>query len=490
MGRFVTGFVMIGIVSGIQLSSALGQTVLAPTISVSERYDSNVFSTSRAVSSQFKLHDEDYVTSIVPALSVLHKGDHATGFIRGGVSGELYQNNPGLNYVGYNVGGMADLSSSAKRLNPNVGLFVQGNALYSPQIPAFLGASEAALSQNPLIRGIQVTRSNTLAASGMIGSSYRFGPTTSLVGSYGYSRVSFGTEIGPPRSIQLNDTDSHVGAMGVMERVSALDTVSINYAYSVSSQIGAESIRTHGVRGAWARVLSPSWYSNMSGGVQILEAQRDDKGAVLIKGGQVAPSASVSLLYQGRLDPLIFGRSEGMAPLFPSMPSSYATFPSTAPGIPTAMILPGTTSFGITYSVGVYPSYGQQAGAIISHVTTMQASYGISDRIVFAGTVGYARNSSVSSGTGTIKGAHFSTTSVFTTAAVSYLITSSIRAAVVHTYIDYEDSVSQETSFTRHTGAIMLSYVFGGGFDRGAALFSPAASGSGVQGGEAGAEKK
>ena len=491
MRKFGASLISIVVILGALEFEALGQTMVVPSVTASERYDSNVFSTSKQLLSGLRLRGEDYVTSVVPQVSLMHKGNYVIGFIQGGATGEKYVNNPGLDYVGYNGTVSADLTPSVRRLDPNASLYVRGSTFYTPQVPGFLGTSADAQSQNPLIRGIQVTRTNTLASSGTVGGGYRVSPTSSLFGSYTYSSVSFGSEVGPTRSVQLFNTNTHNANLGVAKTLSPLDTVSIRYGYSIAEQPGADNFKTHAVSGAWSRVLTPSWSSNVSGGVQIFEPQRSDSGVVLIEGGKLAPTGSFSLFYKTKLDPLIGGRSEGDGAGFLSTSGSSALSPQgMVPGVPTAMSLPGSTSFGINYSVGVYPGYGQQTGAMISHLVSMQAAYGLSDRMVVGGSVGYSKSDSVSNGAAGNAGQQFSFTSVNTTATISYLLTSNFRLALIHSFTDFRNDAAPESSFQRHTGMLLLSYVFGAGFNSSAAMFSSNPPASGMQGGESGAEKK
>src|SRR5213594_4431348 len=84
--------------TGTEAGAVTGRPVLGivPSLSVSERYDSNVF----FVPGQNR---EDFVTTISPQVTVEEKARLLSGSLRAGATAETYVNNPGLNYVGVNA---------------------------------------------------------------------------------------------------------------------------------------------------------------------------------------------------------------------------------------------------------------------------------------------------------------------------------------------------------------------------------------------------
>src|SRR5262249_32912424 len=70
-------------------------TNIIPSITLSERYDSNVYFISGGPF-------EDYVTRVSPQVRVVHMRQLIEARVGGGLTSELYVKNPGLNYVGAN----------------------------------------------------------------------------------------------------------------------------------------------------------------------------------------------------------------------------------------------------------------------------------------------------------------------------------------------------------------------------------------------------
>src|SRR5256885_5346608 len=71
------------------------ETNIIPSVTLSERYDSNVFFVPGR-------NLEDYVTTVSPQLRVVHIRQLVEGTIKGGLTTETYVKNPGLNYVAAN----------------------------------------------------------------------------------------------------------------------------------------------------------------------------------------------------------------------------------------------------------------------------------------------------------------------------------------------------------------------------------------------------
>ena len=66
------------------------ETNIIPSVTLSERYDSNVFFSPAG-------NSEDYVSTVSPQLRVVHKRQLVEGTVGGGVTAEAYVKNPRLN---------------------------------------------------------------------------------------------------------------------------------------------------------------------------------------------------------------------------------------------------------------------------------------------------------------------------------------------------------------------------------------------------------
>ena len=89
------------------------QTIIIPTLTVSEAYDSNVFNTPKS-SLPPGSKPEDYITTVTPMINVAHTGSLIRGNLSVGALITRYLENTDLDYTGYNAAGRLDLSQLAK----------------------------------------------------------------------------------------------------------------------------------------------------------------------------------------------------------------------------------------------------------------------------------------------------------------------------------------------------------------------------------------
>lgn len=106
---------------------------IIPSVQVSERYDSNVFSASKR---QLQgLTPEDFVTTIVPQLRGLYTDRRELVKVNAmvGAVGSYYANNTGLSYVGANAGTVLDMSDLMSKWRPGTRWTVSDTFFYSPE---------------------------------------------------------------------------------------------------------------------------------------------------------------------------------------------------------------------------------------------------------------------------------------------------------------------------------------------------------------------
>src|SRR5690554_103051 len=104
-------------------------TQFVPVLSVQERYDSNVLFVNPKLVPDVDV--EDFVTTITPQLMVKSRGGlmDVNGSV--GAIGEIYKNNPTLNYVGVNAGLALGLTPLISRLSPRAAMDVFGSYQYT-----------------------------------------------------------------------------------------------------------------------------------------------------------------------------------------------------------------------------------------------------------------------------------------------------------------------------------------------------------------------
>jgi hypothetical protein len=240
----------------------------SPSISVSERFDSNVF--FRPASPGLKR--EDYVTRVSPSLRINHNGDYADGYLNMGAFSETYVNNPGLNYIGSNGSLSFNLDNTVKKLLPRASLTVTDSVFYSPTPPGFINPEAGTRPDDPanidniFARGLLTARTNRISNNGTVSASYATSVSTSLNASYSHAFLKFLDAL--PGGVF--DTTTQTGSVGGTVRLTALDTVTVNLAETQSSFTNgsASSFFMKSDRGTvgWSRTITPNISAQVGGG--------------------------------------------------------------------------------------------------------------------------------------------------------------------------------------------------------------------------------
>lgn len=377
------------------------QTELIPSLSASERYDSNVyFIPGRNL--------EDYVTTISPQVRVVHRRQLLEATASGGFTAEAYAKNPGLNYVGVN--GLIDvnLDGVMSELVRGLGLKISDAFSYTPQTSAFAPTTGSGELSSAFARGIQAQRANSFTNGGRVAASYAVSPLLSLTTTYLDQRIRFGNPITAPsgavRQGGFLDTNFQTVTAGPMLRVSPLDTVTLLYQYQKGTFDqaggGTSGFSTQGATVGWTRLVTPTLTANMMGGVTVLSASN---------GPQYVGSAS--LLWKGQ-----------------------------------------DADLTLSYTRVIAPSFYVVAAALLSQVVAAVATYHVIEPLSISISGNYARSESVPDPS-LMKFESYSVTP-----NVVYRVNRIMTATLSYTYSLYDQTaLSQGVSFDRNL--IMLRMV-------------------------------
>lgn len=206
-----------GVAPPLRGSSGGSFTNIAPYISVSERYDSNVLFSPNPMS--------DFVTSIRSGARTQYRNDVVDASLTGGFLAEVYARNPGLNYIGTDASLNANLNDVVGRMVRGLGLTLMDSVTYTPQPPAFVTPE---VPPNSFIRGIQVGRNNTLMNNASVISTYALTPLTQFNVSYSHQMVRF---LEQPTRGSLFDTTVQSITAGPEYHISPMHSVGVSYQY-------------------------------------------------------------------------------------------------------------------------------------------------------------------------------------------------------------------------------------------------------------------
>lgn len=475
---------VVGLLVGVMVVHvAHAETRVIPYITISERYDSNVFLADVSTSN---VNPEDWVTSVIPQIAVLHRSPNFRGFVSGGATGEYYIKNNGLNYIGFNGTAGLDVSQIVQRHVPNATLQMSGSVIYTPLPPAFLRQDDSGQVDNPFVRGIQQFRTNTLTTTGSINGSYGLTQRTRLHLGYSYAHIQFGNtlgNLGQSSAVQTFDSTSHIGSGGLTYQLSQTDLVGVRYSYSFIDQTGIAPYGINTAGTTWTRVWSHDLSSTLSAGGTVYESIRNSEGREVIGPNRVFPNGSIAIKWRGWIRAYVHGGVEDIGGAAYPLSTSGVNLQTMSPslgisGPSNAQARPGDVFGSLQYSVGVYPALSFVAGPTTSHVVGGAILYGLASRLTLNANANSGWNKAVSATT------DFSYRSLEANVGLNYMLSSTLRAALNFGYGAYDGTNSGATfNFDRKVVLISLTKAFDSDF------FSSLGIGVGMQDKDSKSEK-
>ena len=201
-----------------------------PSITVSERYDDNIF---------FEKTDgqADYITSIGPRLTASY-GSQAVKMTAGlGARFELFSEHTELNKLRYR----ANLGLNIARIARNTSLSVSDVFRFTPEPPAFIADEEG--EEDITTGGIRIPRGDSLGNVARIRLTRRISSRSDGVIGYTHTIREF-------EDPTLIDSTEHKGQVELRRKIGPRDTFSIDYRYQLfkPDQLEESESHTTGIR--------------------------------------------------------------------------------------------------------------------------------------------------------------------------------------------------------------------------------------------------
>src|SRR5215467_11304816 len=210
-------------------------TSIIPGLSVAERYDTNIYlAPASLLPPGTQLND--FVTTAQGSLKALHKDKNVEASLMGGVDGNLYATNTGLNYISTRVDMYADLSGWAQHFAKRAQLRVYDYFRYTPTSPGFLQGGKSG-TEDPFLRGIQSFRANTYSNTASVDGVYPVYRDLGVQAGYSYSLYRVGSILAATSAgISYFNTTVNMWTAGPRLQVSQTDSVAILYKQALISQ--------------------------------------------------------------------------------------------------------------------------------------------------------------------------------------------------------------------------------------------------------------
>jgi hypothetical protein len=448
------------------------QMIITPSISVSERYDSNIFYTPKSLL-QPGSKPEDFVTMVVPQMNLGYTGSLIRGSLFGTGLVTKYLNNPDRDFTGYNSGGQLDLTTAAHQLSQRITvLTIRGTYRSTPTTSGF-GAAGGGLNTgfgSPaggiLNAGIVTNRASRQIYNLGLAGGYQLTGLTTLNANFFYTKISFGEQQGGANN-PLFDTTGYQGMTGINTRISPTDTVAATATMShyVQEQSGGGSgqgtFTTIGEMLSWSRLWTPELSTFLSGGANFkLPVGSDIPGQS--QALQIRPSVMARMTYLSYSEDLRdAGSSEGPFDNYnsPSLANSLANNSGGGQGSGVAgsltsggILSRGQYSATMAYRYSLFPSYAFTAGPQQAHVLALVARGGITSKLT--GTVGtnYAHRTSLG-----ISSSTFDTVGV--TVGAQYLL-GPVLASLTYNWLLVSNSTPQTPDYEFSKKIVMLSFSY------------------------------
>ncbi len=439
---------------------ALAQTIIIPTLSVSETYDSNVFFTPKTLLGPgFK--PEDFMTTVIPQVNFAHAGPRVNGSFSVGANITKYVNNPSLDYTGINTAGQLDLKRWANSFSQRISaLSVRGTYQFTPSLSGFgtttgggLGTGFGATGiSSPISTGLITNRVSMHNMNLGISGGYALTQNTTLAASYDYMKLMFGNQSGGINN-QLFDTEGHTTGTTLATRVSPTDTVGTtatmsHYIQGGASGGGTGSFTTIAGMVNWGKLWTQKLSTSLSGGGIVTLPIESTVPGQSIKS-TFSPTGTVTMTYKSFSEGL---RAAGSAPgPFDNLPRLAG---SLAQG---GIIAPGAFITSMSYNFSVFPSYALGAGPMTTHVVGVNASGGITSKLTAQAGLNYSH--------GSISTPASSFDTLGATAGASYLL-GPVLVNLTYNWLYFSSSSFQiaqtqaEYAFSKKMVMLSLSYAF------------------------------
>ena len=443
----------------IESAGVSAQTIIVPSVTLSETYDSNVFFSPKSLLSP-GTRPEDFITTITPQINVAHTGSMLRGNLSVGGLITRYMENSDLNYTGINAAGSLDLQQWSYKLSQRItSLSITGTYQFAPSISQF-GATGGAVgagfgttgTASAIGSGLLTNRVNMQMLNLGVNGGYQITRTTTLTSSYIHNKIAFGGQSGGVEN-QLFGTEGHQGTTTLSTQLNPRDTVGTtatlaHYIQGAEGGGGQGTFTTVSGMGTWSRTWSQKLTTSVAGGAIVTLPIESSIPGQSIKA-QASPTATVSVNYMSVAEAL---RAAASAPgPFDGLPNLTGTL---NPGV---IIPAGQYTASMSYNFSVYPSYAFNAGPLKTHVLGANVFAGLTSKL--SGQIG----ANFSHGSTNTPRSTFD--SIGATAALTYLL-GPVLASLTYNYMYFSNTSTDlfqnnsEYLFSKKMVMVSLSTAF------------------------------
>jgi hypothetical protein len=278
---------------------------------------------------------------------------------------------------------------------------------------------------------------------------YQLTPTTTLAGTYNYSKLFFGNQSGGVNNPLFNTT-AHLGSTTISTQISARDTVGATATMShyiqeqSSGSSGQGTFTTIAETLNWSRLWTQELRTSLAGGGILTPPIGSSIPGQSVKS-QFAPTATAVMTYSSFSEGL---RAAGSSGPFDSLPSLAG---SLNPG---GIIAAGAYTAALRYNYSIYPSFAFGAGPTKTHVVGANVTGGIARNLTAQAGINFSHGSRSNPST--------TFDSVGVTGGLGYLM-GPVLANLTANWLYFSNSAAQsvgQSQYELSKKMIMLSFSY------------------------------
>jgi hypothetical protein len=375
-------------IASVRPSSLYAETEFIPFVSVSERYDTNIwFSPAEFLPPGTRL--DDFATTLAGGIQTLYKERGIEASLNAGGDFNAYVYNPGLNYFSATAQGYAQLNSWIQRLVKGARLRVAESFRYTPESPGFLTGVKGGVVDDPFLRGIQAFRANTFSNTASVNGTVPVFRDLALDAGYSWSIYRVGSILAAGATgATFFDTNVHSVRGGPRYTLTRQDSVAVLFQRDQVSQttVGTTDqpidFTTQTVLLDYTRV-TPAWRFGIQGGATHIDP-----------ADKAYPVATISL----------------------------------------SNSLERITAVRLDLSRRAVPNFFLAGGAMISNVGTISVNHKLTRLLSLRANASYGYNETVPDRT-------VKFTNISATGGLNYQLTRTVAIDIFYTYNDFKTEV-------------------------------------------------
>jgi opacity protein-like surface antigen len=248
------------------------ETYFIPSLTVSERYDTNIwFAPAEFLPPGTRL--DDFATTVAGGVQALYRERDIEASLTVGGDFNAYVYNPGLNFFTTRLEGYAKLDSWIERLVKGSHLRVADRFRYTPESPGFISGVKGSVVDDPFLRGIQQFRANTWSNTASINATVPVFRALAADAGYSFSSYRVGSILAAGATgATFFDTTVHNASAGPRYVLSRQDSLSLSFERSQVHQTPSGGsgqqfdFTTQSALLGFERVMQ-DWTARISGGI-------------------------------------------------------------------------------------------------------------------------------------------------------------------------------------------------------------------------------